>query len=258
MRVLFTSLFFGLVAILTLASHPPVEAISRAFRNNPTASNETAAANTPASPTGIIPVSALPEQPSSPTSKPAVIPEPIAVPDIEIAATPETTQIKQLETEMAIAAAPEAILSSEVETLSSSEIPAAEPKTPPTSSQISDTPENRKFIRSLNLHAVYFGAAKTDLPANSREGITKAAARLASLPDGLSVIVGGHTDAHSEATNAPEIGDLRARTILDALIAAGAPSDRLEAAHYPAAGKRKKASDAWRDRRVEFHLFPPR
>ena len=278
MRVLFTSLFFVLVAFLTLASHPPVEKISRTFGGGAKAENDQPIADGSSSPTGIIPLSDPVEPSQDSVTEPQAIPEPIAVPEVEIVEVPESeTEIEVVEVETAtlvaieeeeIAAAPEAIElpeeepSNEMVATNESDEPSpaaqeAAPEAPAMLSENTDTPEYRQYVRSLNLYAVFFNAGETDLPQDSRGEIAKAVNWLANIPDGLDVIVGGYADTFSEAADAKEIGELRADAVYDALVAAGAPADRLQVAHYRST-KKRVASDAWRDRRVEFHVLPPR
>ncbi|MCS6944826.1 MAG: OmpA family protein [Sutterellaceae bacterium] len=116
-------------------------------------------------------------------------------------------------------------------------------------------PSVEDALRALNLLVVNFAPGSAEVPPDAHAVLTRAAAVIAALPAGTVLELGGHTDdTGTDAANAA-LSQARAQAVLDFLVAAGVPRDRLVARGYGAA--RPVANNAteegrFRNRRIEF------
>ncbi len=82
---------------------------------------------------------------------------------------------------------------------------------------------------ALNKTAVHFNSGSATLTRSSDEVIKRAAEAIQAAPDLTVVEVGGHTDNQGDATRNQALSEQRAQAVKAALVAAGAPAERLQA-----------------------------
>lgn len=117
------------------------------------------------------------------------------------------------------------------------------------------SPPIEEALRALNLPVVNFASGSAEIPAAARTVLAKAAAVIAALPPSVKLEIAGHTDSAGTVDGNLALSQARAQAVLEFLVAAGAPRERLIARGYGDA--RPIASNAtdegrFRNRRIEF------
>lgn len=77
------------------------------------------------------------------------------------------------------------------------------------------------------LSKLYFEVGKAELPANAAEEVAKVIAKLQEDPSKLVLLSGYHDETGGAAVNA-EVAKNRALAVKEALLAAGAPADKVK------------------------------
>jgi OOP family OmpA-OmpF porin len=150
-------------------------------------------------------------------------------------------------------------------------IPSAPPAPPPFDSAAAARAANEKALaalaalpanapldealRALNLAVVDFADGGATIPSAAQAVLAKAAAVIAALPGNVKLEIGAHTDNSGTVEGNLALSQARAQAVLEFLVAAGAPRERLSARGYGDA--RPIASNAtdegrFRNRRIEF------
>lgn len=110
-------------------------------------------------------------------------------------------------------------------------------------------------IAALNRAVINFASGSHDVPADAAEFLQQAARVIAALPDGARIAITGHTDNTGAANANLALSLRRAEAVRAALIARGAPAERLTAGGVgdarPVAGNDTEAG-RFRNRRIEF------
>lgn len=86
-----------------------------------------------------------------------------------------------------------------------------------------------ELTEALNLTTVRFDTGSANITRSSQEIIRQAAEAIQGAPAGTRVEVGGHTDSQGDATSNQTLSELRAKAVMEALVTAGVPADRLAA-----------------------------
>jgi OmpA-OmpF porin, OOP family len=119
-----------------------------------------------------------------------------------------------------------------------------------TASQLRDELDKHGFI---TLH-VNFDTGKADLKADDLATVQQIAAMMKAAPT-LKLSVEGHTDNVGDAASNKALSEARAKSVMNAIIQAGIPAERLGAAGFgqerPVADNRSEEGRA-RNRRVEL------
>lgn len=110
-------------------------------------------------------------------------------------------------------------------------------------------------VAALNRAVINFASGAHDVPADADELLQLAARVIAALPDGARIAITGHTDSVGAASANLTMSLRRAEAVRAALVARGAPAERLSAGGVgdaqPVAGNDTEAG-RFRNRRIEF------
>ena len=111
------------------------------------------------------------------------------------------------------------------------------------------------LLTLLGLWVIHFPPESDELPAEQRPLIRRAARLMDALPEGTVVEVLGHTDDTGDAAVNLTLSRVRAESVREALIDAGAPGSRVRARGYgserPIAGNERPEGRSL-NRRIEF------
>lgn len=113
------------------------------------------------------------------------------------------------------------------------------------------------LVRALNLQIINFASASSDIPAENKEILDLAAAKLAELPDAKLKIT-GHTDSQGSHDSNKALSEKRAQAVHDYLVSKGVPDERLEilgaSFDHPVATNATEQG-RFQNRRIEFTLI---
>lgn len=122
--------------------------------------------------------------------------------------------------------------------------------------RLGDNPTAADLVRTLNLQIVNFANGSNEIPAENKEILDLAAAKMAALPEATLKIV-GHTDNQGSHEFNQQLSEKRAAAVRDYLVSKGVPAERLsvEGASYdhPVASNATEQG-RFQNRRIEFTL----
>lgn len=121
---------------------------------------------------------------------------------------------------------------------------------------ITDTPNLDELVRALNLQIINFAVDSTEIPAENKAILDKAALRLKELPEAHLAIT-GHTDNQGTLEYNQDLSERRAKAVHDYLVSQGVNDDKLDTSG--ASYTRPVATNAteqgrFRNRRIEFTI----
>ncbi|MDO4441782.1 MAG: OmpA family protein [Moraxella sp.] len=112
------------------------------------------------------------------------------------------------------------------------------------------------IVRALNLQIINFATDSNEIPAENKEILDLAAAKMAERPDATLKII-GHTDNQASHEYNKTLSEKRAAAVRDYLVSKGVPAERLsiEGASYdhPVASNATEQG-RFQNRRIEFTL----
>lgn len=121
---------------------------------------------------------------------------------------------------------------------------------------LGNTATAEDIVRALNLQIISFAINSNEIPAENKEILDLAAAKMAELPDATLKIV-GHTDNQASYEYNKVLSEKRAAAVRDYLVSKGVPAERLsvEGASYdhPVASNDTEQG-RFQNRRIEFTL----
>jgi outer membrane protein OmpA-like peptidoglycan-associated protein/uncharacterized protein YidB (DUF937 family) len=113
----------------------------------------------------------------------------------------------------------------------------------------------RSLVDALNLNVINFGPASAQIPPDSTEYLTRAAAAIKAAPPGTVLVIGGHTDSTGDSGSNQALSQQRADAVRNYLIQQGVPAEMLVAKGYgdsqPVASNDTEEGK-FRNRRIEF------
>ena len=112
-----------------------------------------------------------------------------------------------------------------------------------------------EVVKALNVSIINFASGKSDIPADAKPILEKAAEVLKKQPDGTSVEIGGYTDNVGKAEVNKALSQSRADSVKKALIELGVKDTMLKAVGYGDAnpvGDNATKEGQFANRRIEY------
>ncbi|OOS04732.1 Outer membrane protein OmpA [Moraxella cuniculi DSM 21768] len=113
------------------------------------------------------------------------------------------------------------------------------------------------LVRALNLQIINFATDSSDIPAENKEILDLAAAKLASLPAATLRII-GHTDNQGSDEYNQKLSESRAAAVRDYLVSKGVPAERLSvkgASFSEPVASNATEQGRFQNRRIEFTVL---
>jgi OOP family OmpA-OmpF porin len=117
--------------------------------------------------------------------------------------------------------------------------------------------EPNLVITALNLGAVNFATGSSDIPPTALPLLDAAARAVVAMPQGVRILIGGHTDSRGARDANLALSEQRAAAVRDALVQRGVPPAQLAIkGHGDSRPIATNATDEgrFRNRRIEFSL----
>lgn len=111
------------------------------------------------------------------------------------------------------------------------------------------------LIKALNVSIINFASAKSDIPADAKPILEKAAEVMKKQPAGTTVEIGGYTDNQGNAEDNKKLSQARADSVKKALVDLGVSADMLKAVGFGDAGPvgdNTTEDGRFKNRRIEY------
>ncbi len=121
--------------------------------------------------------------------------------------------------------------------------------------ELADAKSVDEVITALNVSIINFASGKSDIPADAKPILEKAAAVLSKQPDGTSIEIGGYTDNKGNADGNKKLSQSRADSVKKALVALGVKDSMLKAVGFGDAnpvGDNNTEDGRFKNRRIEY------
>jgi OmpA-OmpF porin, OOP family len=121
--------------------------------------------------------------------------------------------------------------------------------------ELSEAGSVDEVIKALNVSIINFASGKSDIPADAKPILEKAAAVLSKQSDGTSIEIGGYTDNKGNADGNKKLSQARADSVKKALAALGVKDAMMKAVGYGDAnpvGDNNTEDGRFKNRRIEY------